>query len=125
MSSFLPAIAGNAFDVTNQPNLQALSIPKEEVSIGRQLGKGGFGTVYEGTWSYRKVAIKCYEGMCLPERVAEEMRHEVSVMLRLDHECLVRFFGLVEDEHHPAMLVMEYGANGSLYSYLQSKNEIP
>jgi len=37
---------------------------------------------------------------------------------------LVRFFGLVQENDHPAMLVMEYGAGGSLYDYLHSSQEI-
>lgn len=101
------------------------SIPRHEIQLGRELGKGGFGTVYEGSWDFRKVAVKRYEGSRLPERTAREIRHEVSVMQGLDHECLIRLFGLVEEDSLPAMLVMEFGANGSLYTYLHSDSEIP
>lgn len=97
---------------------------RDTINLGKELGKGGFGIVYEGTWAFRKVAVKCYEGSRLPERIAQEMRHEVSMMLQLDHECLVRLFGIVEEENRPPMLVMEHGANGSLYTFLHSELEI-
>ena len=38
---------------------------------------------------------------------------------------LSRFYGLVQDEAGPPMLVMEYGAKGSLYHYLHSDEDIP
>ena len=100
-------------------------IPAEEVTLGHELGRGGFGVVYEGHYDFRKVAVKCYEGGRLPERAAQEVRHEVGIMLQLDHECLVRFFGLVQQQGSPAMLVMEHGANGSLYNYLHNKQDFP
>ncbi len=101
------------------------SIPEGKVKLGRELGKGSYGTVYEAKYNFQTVAVKCYEGSRLPERVAREIRHEVSIMLRLEHECLVRFLGLVRIDSHPAMLVMEYGAKGSLYHYLHSEEDIP
>jgi len=113
------------FDITGMGEpIKIVSIPSNKIQIGKQLGKGSFGTVYEGTWEYRKVAVKCYEGTTLPAKIAREIQHEVSIMQRLDHESLVRFFGVMEDDKHPAMLVMEHGANGSLYSYLHGDTQI-
>lgn len=68
---------------------------------------------------------KCYYDNAYSfDKNMQAISGEVSIMLRLDHECLVRFFGLILDENRSLMLVMEYGANGSLYDYLQSRNEI-
>lgn len=105
-------------------NPSILLIPRSDIELGKELGKGGFGTVYEGTWAFRKVAVKRFEGSRLPERISQEVRQEISIMLKLDHECLIRLFGIQEEENLPPMLVMEYGANGSLYTFLHSNQEI-
>jgi len=33
-------------------------IQYDELSIGRELGRGGFGVVYQGTWRMTDVAVK-------------------------------------------------------------------
>ncbi len=104
--------------------LPITQIPSDRIKLGRLLGRGSFGAVYEGDYNYRKVAIKRYEGGRLPERTAREVQQEVGIMQNLDHECLIRLLGLVFDPNSPPMLVMEYGAQGSLYEYLRSDQEI-
>ncbi|MFI0435764.1 MAG: protein kinase [Parachlamydiaceae bacterium] len=100
------------------------TIPSDEIEMGKELGSGGFGTVYLGTWNFQKVAVKRYLGSQLPQKVANEMRREVMAMHGLDHECLVRLFGIIEEEGLTPMLVMEYGAGGSLYTFLHSERDI-
>lgn len=113
----------DAFDVDGSSPV-TIFIPKDKIHLKRELGRGSFGIVHEAEWNFQTVAVKCYAGTRLPERIAAEIRHEVAIMLRLQHECLVRLWGLVQENSHPAMLVMEYGANGSLYDYLKSNQAI-
>lgn len=117
--------AKNAFDQLGSSSLGGVKfIPKSEIVFGRLLGAGSFGKVYEGTWKFQTVAVKCYEGERLPEVVAQEIRHEVGIMLRLQHDCLVKLLGLVQENSQPGMLVMELGENGSLYQYLRGSQTI-
>ena len=52
----------------------------------------------------------------------EKVRQEVQVMCQLSHPNIVRLYGLVERADSPPMLVMEFGAGGSLYSYLRRRD---
>ena len=103
---------------------RSLFIPEDEVVLGLKLGQGGFGVVYCAEYDFQTVAVKRYEGTRLPERQAREVRHEVSIMQKLQHECLIRLLGLVQTQEGPGMLVMEFAANGSLYDYLHSDQEM-
>ena len=106
--------------------LPLIYIQAHEIRLGKKLGQGGFGAVYEGEYKFQQVAVKRYEGSNLSDKnkATKAMRDEMSIHLRLDHKCLVRFLGLVQQDNSPAMLVMELGKNGSLYNYLQSEQEI-
>ncbi|KAJ0027780.1 hypothetical protein Pint_36408 [Pistacia integerrima] len=76
-----------------------------------KLGKGGFGTVYKGTWRNREIAVK---------RVSETSRQgkqefiaEVTTIGSLRHKNLVKLIGWCY-ERHELLLVYDYMPNGSL-----------
>ncbi|MCD8542598.1 MAG: protein kinase, partial [Gammaproteobacteria bacterium] len=114
--------ASDTFEIGK--GLESLFIAGHEVTLGREIGRGGFGIVYEGTYAFEPVAVKTYYGTRLPEKEAREMRHEIEMMQKLQSRFLVRLLGLVQEPNSPAMLVMEYGTNGSLYNFLHSEQTI-
>jgi serine/threonine protein kinase len=82
----------------------------------KQLGKGSFGVVYQGTWRGVKCAIKF-----INDQVIEELKQESSIMDRIDHPNIVRLYGVAvqEDDEFvpeeswpnglkPPCLIMEY-----------------
>ncbi|XP_044461854.1 probable L-type lectin-domain containing receptor kinase S.5 [Mangifera indica] len=80
-----------------------------------KLGKGGFGTVYKGTWRSREIAVK---------RVSETSRQgkqefiaEVTTIGSLRHKNLVKLIGWCY-ERHDLLLVYEYMPNGSLDKFI-------
>lgn len=103
---------------------ESLFIGESEIKIRREIGRGGFGVVYEGQYLHQAVAIKRYLGTQMPEKEMNEFRHEVRVMGDLRHECLVRLLGVLLTDNAAPGLVMEYGANGSLYGCLHSRQEM-
>ncbi|KAI9120240.1 hypothetical protein K1719_008888 [Acacia pycnantha] len=83
----------------------------------RQLGRGGFGTVYYGKLKDgREVAVKRlfernYRGV-------QQFINEVQMLTRLRHRNLVSLYGCTSCSSHELLLVYEYISNGTLDGHL-------
>ena len=93
----------------------------DDVTLGERIGQGAFGEVFKGYCHHQDVAVKVFE--CGPQRVARKIQREVEIMCQLSHPNIVSLYGLVEREGGP-MLVMEFGARGSLFDFLRNA-EVP
>jgi serine/threonine protein kinase len=94
-------------------------IPRADITLGDNLGSGGFGQVLEGTRrGGAPVAVKrLFEGLSQQSKTA--FRHEVEMMCQLRSDYVVSVHGLVDDaSHEPMLLVMErmHEALSSAYS---------
>ncbi|KAF7242974.1 Insulin receptor [Varanus komodoensis] len=100
-------------------------VPREKISLLRELGQGSFGMVYEGiakdlvkgaaeVW----VAVKTVnESASMRERI--EFLNEASVMKGFSCHHVVRLLGVVS-KGQPTLVVMELMAHGDLKSHLRS-----
>ncbi|XP_023754644.1 LEAF RUST 10 DISEASE-RESISTANCE LOCUS RECEPTOR-LIKE PROTEIN KINASE-like 1.4 [Lactuca sativa] len=86
----------------------------------RELGDGGFGTVYYGKLTDgREVAVKrLYKNSF--KRV-EQFMNEIEILTMLDHENLVKFYGCTSRRSRELLLVYEYVANGTVADHLHGK----
>lgn len=88
-------------------------------NFSRKLGKGGFGSVYEGVLSDgTRLAVKQLEGIGQGKK---EFRAEVSSIGSIHHLHLVRLKGFCTEGAH-RLLVYEYMANGSLERWIFNKH---
>uniref|UniRef100_A0A8D0GXK7 Tyrosine-protein kinase receptor n=1 Tax=Sphenodon punctatus TaxID=8508 RepID=A0A8D0GXK7_SPHPU len=100
-------------------------VPRDKISLLRELGQGSFGMVYEGFAKDivkgepdTRVAVKTVnESASLRERI--EFLNEASVMKGFNCHHVVRLLGVVS-KGQPTLVVMELMAHGDLKSYLRS-----
>ncbi|XP_027571272.1 insulin receptor isoform X1 [Chiroxiphia lanceolata] len=100
-------------------------VPRDKITLLRELGQGSFGMVYEGIAKdivkgepETRVAVKTVnESASLRERI--EFLNEASVMKGFSCHHVVCLLGVVS-KGQPTLVVMELMAHGDLKSYLRS-----
>lgn len=85
----------------------------------RELGDGGFGTVYYGKLKDgREVAVKrLYERNC---RQLELYMNEIEILACLRHQNLVSLYGCTSRRSRELLLVYEYVPNGTVADHLNN-----
>ncbi|XP_027701407.1 protein-tyrosine kinase 2-beta isoform X6 [Vombatus ursinus] len=102
-------------------------VAREDVVLGRILGEGFFGEVYEGVYQNHKgerinVAVKTCKKDCTFEN-KEKFMSEAVLMKKLDHPHIVKLIGIIEEE--PTWIIMELYPCGELGHYLEhNKNSL-
>ncbi|PHT43604.1 hypothetical protein CQW23_17629 [Capsicum baccatum] len=95
-----------------------LKIITEDFS--RQLGKGGFGSVYEGTLrNGTKIAVKHLDGL---GQLKESFLTEVKTVGGIHHINLVKLIGFCAEKSH-RLLIYEYMVNGSLDRWIKHEKQ--
>ncbi|XP_067999129.1 protein-tyrosine kinase 2-beta isoform X2 [Melanerpes formicivorus] len=110
-------------DESSRPRsgVQHYGISREDITLGRILGEGFFGEVYEGIYNTPKgeqinVAVKTCKKDCSPEN-KDKFLSEAVLMKKLDHPHIVKLIGIAEEE--PTWIIMELYPYGELGQYLE------
>ena len=102
-----------------------LEIPRQEISIIRQLGVGHAGTVSKALLNNRMfksglaVAVKSVIETSTSQTDRVHMLQEAAVMSGLSHDNVVKLIGVVT-VGDPVMIVIEFCDRGSLKEYFQT-----
>ena len=77
-------------------------IPRNEIKItDKRLGKGGWGSVNEGSYCGCSVAVKQIYELILSPHNRRLFEREMNIASRCRHPCLLQFIGATNDEGSP------------------------
>ena len=93
---FADSVRLSDVDVLSKLSSTDFSIPAKEIKVGIAIGKGGSGVVYRGKFADQKICLKLLVSSIMTDNdvtSVKEFEHECSIMLRISHPNIVRFFG--------------------------------
>jgi serine/threonine protein kinase len=98
------------------------AIPWTDVKLEHEIGNGGFGTVFRGTWARLPVAIKLINtptGKPLSRAAEAELLQEAQFLFRLKHPQIITVYGVTSNNGKYGV-VMEC-MDASLFQLLHRK----
>jgi len=98
--------------------LQNWMITSYEVEFGAQIGSGGFGQVFMGTWNNTQVAFKVLSTQDGVTPSSTAIRREIETWSKLRHTHILQFLGANEFDNMP-FIVMPYLKNGNARDYVR------
>ncbi|UZO22921.1 uncharacterized protein OCT59_015269 [Rhizophagus irregularis] len=94
-------------------------IPYNQLSDIKEIGKGGFATVYSAIWNNRKVALKCLHNS---QNFIYEFLNEVEVYLAYTNQKfsnILKIYGMSQNsDTEEFIIVLEYAEGGNFNDYL-------
>ncbi len=105
---------------SNNPEVkQPWLVPLKEItlSVDDELGRGGFASVYLGTYNQQQVACKKFHIASMREVAKRDFIKEVETIYKLDHPNVIKVLGACMEPKN-FIILLEYAAGGSLYHIL-------
>jgi predicted Ser/Thr protein kinase len=109
---------GEVSGMTGRFTFEQLKVATEEFS--KMLGKGGFGSVFEGQVGEQKIAVKRLDRAGQGKK---EFLAEIETIGSIHHINLVRLVGFCAEKSH-RLLIYEYMSNGSLDKWIYHRDDI-
>ncbi|EGR34428.1 hypothetical protein IMG5_011940 [Ichthyophthirius multifiliis] len=109
----------------NKKNIK--NIQNYQIYLDKILGKGTFGSVYEGkdTKLNRQVAVKQFHQKIQnkPEKIIPALKNEIKSMQILNHNNIVQLYQVTKTERN-LYIIVEYCNEGNLENYIKKMKNI-
>lgn len=109
-----------AFMASKNDLLDAISIPFDDLSLIRTIGRGSSGDVLLGEYLGASVAIKRLAKPLLSRQYLQRVKEQVEMLACLRHPNIVQFIGVSWDSIANVCIVSEHMERGDVYSLLHS-----
>lgn len=122
------SLASQSASLYSVSSIYQLDETQLSLNQDRPLGEGNFGVVYRGAITHSNgdwdlVAVKMLkdpEAGMADAAAEEEMRKELNIMKKLNHENIVKIRAVIRHEiEMTVLIVMEFVPHGSLQTYLK------
>ena len=80
-------------------------VSHDQVTIGREIGRGAWATVHEATFQGATVAAKCLHDEITSPATIELFHQEMQIALYCQHRNIVTFLGVIQEDH--SIILME------------------
>ena len=98
-----------------QSTLEAIEhwkVPRRDIQTMREIGRGAWGSIFEGKFKDQLVAIKQPHQLILIPETIDRLQREIQIMAQVRHPNLVRFIAAVFDDkvqrlEEPPMIILE------------------
>eukprot|EP00002_Diphylleia_rotans_P025752 TRINITY_DN5105_c0_g2_i1.p1 TRINITY_DN5105_c0_g2~~TRINITY_DN5105_c0_g2_i1.p1 ORF type:complete len:163 (-),score=18.17 TRINITY_DN5105_c0_g2_i1:50-538(-) len=106
-------------DYHNDKISDALLIPFHDIQVGKKIGEGGYGIVYQGSYRREKVAVKKVKNQQIGEKAIRDLLKEGKVHARLRSKYVVQLLGVCIERNN-VCLIVEWMDKGNLRSILHN-----
>jgi len=98
----------------------------QDLVIGREIGRGAFGSVFKATWRNSDCVVKQLNIDNTDSQAVSDFLKEAAMVLQLrPHSNVCQIFGVCNNPEYPICIVMEYVAGGSLKDLVYEPLTIP
>ncbi|KAM6949599.1 tyrosine-protein kinase Mer [Aplochiton taeniatus] len=109
-------------------SLREVLVDRNQLTLGKELGKGEFGSVYEGLFTPEegvdiKVAVKTMKVGIYNQEDLEDFLKEAEIMQHFDHENVVKLLGVTLDREQDSplpvpLVILPFIKHGDLRRFL-------
>lgn len=102
-------------DEARSPATECLfALEPQQITIGREIGKGAFSVVYAGELGKKRVAVKC-QPKDADGHIPPFVLKEVQILQRLQHPRLLEFIGACDHRKAKQVWILsEHANNGDI-----------
>jgi len=112
------------FPLKDFVNMKLMTINNVEYKIIKELGKGGFGKVYQASRENKYYAIKVIPIINEPKDKIKDFEKEAEILSNFNCDNIVKYYDSSKDNNNNIYIVMEFCDGENLKSFINKYNNV-